>query len=331
MEENKEEKVIFYCKTGWMKRYQGPAPDDPKPIGAAKYLKEHVGYEVYNFLPHNGTYYGFFDVKNNGNIDIKNLGADKDTDRIDNVLVVWTAKDPKKGGIYVVGWYRNATVYKQPKQDSRLNIPERYLIDDDGTTKNYTDYRVTSNNAILVPEDTRTCKITGIRRINHWFDEDKTMEQKVLDYINNYGTSFKEIEKAEQRLGALVGSEKETIIKSRVNQGKFRDGLLQLYPHCCLCGVDDSRFLVASHIKPWSESSGVEKLDLDNGFLMCPNHDSLFDSGYISFSDDGKILISSLLSTNNMNSLNVKSDMKIQLSKGNRKYLNYHRNHIFKK
>ena len=60
-----------------------------------------------------------------------------------------------------------------------------------------------------------------------------------------------------------------------------------------------NELLVASHIKPWSISDANEKLDIHNGLLMCPNHDKLFDRGYISFDDTGRILISEKLDDNN--------------------------------
>ena len=56
--------------------------------------------------------------------------------------------------------------------------------------------------------------------------------------------------------------------------------------------VSDPKFLIASHIKPWACSESGEKLDIDNGLLLCPNHDALFDSGYISFDENGVIMIS---------------------------------------
>lgn len=89
--------------------------------------------------------------------------------------------------------------------------------------------------------------------------------------------------------------------------------------------------LIASHIKPWIDSLPEEKLDIDNGFLMCPNHDRLFDRGIISFDDDGKLLISSELTKKNRDCLNVSAEMNIDLTEGNKKYLAYHRQNIFKK
>lgn len=66
--------------------------------------------------------------------------------------------------------------------------------------------------------------------------------------------------------------------------------MLKRYNRCCLCEMENPEFLIASHIKPWAESERKEKLDVNNGFLMCPNHDRIFDKGYITFDDDGKII-----------------------------------------
>ncbi len=129
----------------------------------------------------------------------------------------------------------------------------------------------------------------------------------------------------------LQGHSKEAVIKVRVNQGIFRDKLLQRFNGCCLCGVSNRNLLIASHIKPWSVCEPEEKLDSDNGFLMCPNHDRLFDQGWITFADDGKIIISDGLLKNDRTVLNVREDMGMLLTDKNRKYLQYHRKYVFKK
>ena len=128
----------------------------------------------------------------------------------------------------------------------------------------------------------------------------------------------------------IVGTEKDALVKVRVNQGVFRDQLLKKYTKCCLCGVGDASFLIASHIKPWAESESNEKLDLENGFLLCPNHDKLFDGGWISFDDDGKIMVSVALQHNDKIFMNIQEDMKITISEKNRQYLRFHRKKIFK-
>lgn len=140
-----------------------------------------------------------------------------------------------------------------------------------------------------------------------------------------------EAQKIEEEISSLnvEGASKKAIINVRVNQGTFRDKLLKKYNRCCLCGVENHILLMASHIKPWAESEPKEKLDVDNGFLMCPNHDRIFDKGYITFDDDGKIIISDRLTENDRMFLNVNSRMHIDLTESNKKYLKFHRENVF--
>lgn len=123
----------------------------------------------------------------------------------------------------------------------------------------------------------------------------------------------------------IDGKSKEAIVKVRVNQGIFRDRLLSRYSKCCLCNVSNPQLLIASHIKPWSECEDSEKLLVDNGFLLCPNHDCLFDKGLISFNDDGTIIISDKLDETNRLFMNVNTDMRIKVYEGNVPFLKYHR------
>lgn len=129
----------------------------------------------------------------------------------------------------------------------------------------------------------------------------------------------------------MVGKERETFVKARVNQSIFRERLLKKYKCCCLCKINNPKFLIASHIKPWVKSENNEKLDINNGLLLCPNHDALFDSGYISFEDNGAIMISKHLKQEDAINMNLDVDMKIGLSAKNKVFLEYHRNNIFKK
>lgn len=131
----------------------------------------------------------------------------------------------------------------------------------------------------------------------------------------------------------LEGKEKEAIVKVRVNQGAFRKDLLNKSNKCCcLCGVKNVSLLVASHIKPWSDCEPNERLDVDNGFLLCPNHDKLFDAGLITFDDYGVIHISDSLDGEDRKLLNVSENMSVNVdSEQKKKYLAYHRDKVFKK
>ncbi len=124
-------------------------------------------------------------------------------------------------------------------------------------------------------------------------------------------------------------TEKETIIKARVGQGKYRDKLLQKYNSCCaLCNINNSIVLTASHIKPWSKSNGKEKIDIDNGFLLCSLHDTLFDAGLISIDLNGKLIVSSEISPSNYTDYKLNNCKTIDLSEQNKQYLQYHIDNI---
>lgn len=95
---------------------------------------------------------------------------------------------------------------------------------------------------------------------------------------------------------ALVGT-------ARVGQQQFaRRVLTRADFHCVFCGLStrahnlpSSRMLVASHIKPWSESSGRERLDPENGLAACPTHDAAFENHLIATDGAGRILLSTAL------------------------------------
>ncbi|WP_255293570.1 HNH endonuclease [Priestia megaterium] len=130
--------------------------------------------------------------------------------------------------------------------------------------------------------------------------------------------------------GEVTETEQEQVIKSRIGQSAFKKALLAIEKKCNLCGVVDERFLIASHIKPWSQSNNQERLDVNNGLLLCPNHDSLFDKGYISFDDGGTILISDSLDVATKVFLNINETMKIDLKVEQQKYMKWHRDNLFK-
>ena len=68
-----------------------------------------------------------------------------------------------------------------------------------------------------------------------------------------------------------------------------------------------------------------------NGLLLCPNHDKLFDKGFISFDNNGNILISNKLDKTNRMFLNIGEQMKIDVNADNIEFIEYHRKNIFKK
>ncbi|WP_338400186.1 HNH endonuclease [Bacillus thuringiensis] len=128
----------------------------------------------------------------------------------------------------------------------------------------------------------------------------------------------------------ITETEKEQVNKSRIGHSTFKNALLAVEKKCRLCGLSDERFLVASHFKPWSQSNHKERLDVNNGLLLCPNHDSLFDKGYISFDDDGAILISNSLDETSRIFLNISDKLRIQMNEIQLFYMKWHRESVFK-
>ena len=89
--------------------------------------------------------------------------------------------------------------------------------------------------------------------------------------------------------------------------------------------------LVASHIKPFIRSNPYEAYDANNGLLLSRNMDILFDQGYISFEENGKILLSSKL--DDKVTLHLKSYFLDSLFRNTPRlqYLRYHKENIFQK
>ncbi len=127
-------------------------------------------------------------------------------------------------------------------------------------------------------------------------------------------------------ISAPTETERKELIKCRLGQGKFRAGLLKLRGQCYVTGITDPRLLRASHIKPWRDSTNQERLDPHNGLLLTPLYDHLFDQGLISFDDTGAILLSSSLSPNTIQALNLLSVSKgVELGAKTKAFLAMHR------
>jgi len=88
--------------------------------------------------------------------------------------------------------------------------------------------------------------------------------------------------------------------------------------------------LVASHIKPFIDSTNDEAYDPENGLLLSRNMDILFDLGYISFNNDGSIILSDELLDELKAYLKDYFLEKSLLTERRRKYLRFHRSKIFK-
>lgn len=140
-----------------------------------------------------------------------------------------------------------------------------------------------------------------------------------------------DIETHKEEYRSLGNTEKDSIIKSRIGQGVFRDGVVELWGSCAVTGLSNLSLLRASHIKPWRDSSNQERLDPMNGVLLQPNIDHLFDLGLITFDENGLVRISQKLSQDDIDKLDLTVDIKLRkLPSSLMSYMKYHRNNVFK-
>ena len=126
--------------------------------------------------------------------------------------------------------------------------------------------------------------------------------------------------------------EKLQLVKSRRGQGVFRDNVIQIEKYCRVTGVRAIEHLRASHIKPWAKSDDLEKVDGNNGLLLSPHVDHLFDRGWIRFEADGTMITSPKLDPSVLPSWRIEPVLqKFPFNSIQIEYLAYHAESVFQK
>lgn len=132
-----------------------------------------------------------------------------------------------------------------------------------------------------------------------------------------------------QQINKLPSTERPALTKQRIGQGLFKRLLLYKYHcQCALYGITTEEMLIGSHIKAWSDYTDAEKLDENNGLLLCAHHDALFDKHLISFEYTGDLLVSSTLSLSERTALQISSIPTIVVDSAMRPYLPDHRSKL---
>lgn len=130
----------------------------------------------------------------------------------------------------------------------------------------------------------------------------------------------------------LDTQEKVQARQARKGQGPYREKVLSRCSFCPITMISDERILIASHIKPWAMSNEQEQVDPFNGFMLTPTYDYLFDKGFITFTDDKRIILSPFLSNYTYGRLNLSPNTVYSrlAVEGSELYLKFHRENIFK-
>lgn len=124
---------------------------------------------------------------------------------------------------------------------------------------------------------------------------------------------------------------RKAIINARIGQGVFKNELLKKYSRCIITNVDNKKLLMASHIKPWAVSDNQERIIVDNGFLLTPTFDKLFDIGLITFDAKSRMIVSQFVGKKNEDLLHIRSNESYDLKLNEQviNHLEYHNDIIF--
>ena len=181
----------------------------------------------------------------------------------------------------------------------------------------------------------------GRASIIRWHENDPGKPSQFVLYLPDYadtrndgssGYEGSDIIEVAPIFGSTETARFQTV---RTKQQEYRNQVLSLWHgRCAVTGVDEVSWLIASHIKPWRESTESERIDPKNSLLLSPNYDKLFDRGVISFSpDNGRIILpenASYQFWKNLDRLGIDDEKTLVcIPSGTDKYLDYHRKRVF--
>jgi len=172
---------ILFCVITWMENYDGVIGDQPS--GGGSFIDtEGYGHEIFNFRSFRNHFYGF--VEPGGRIAIERLGGDSQTESFPGVTVVFVAPFHGESPYVIVGWYKNATVYRSP-QDPPNGSARVFHGDPIGFN-----LRAAQKDGFLIlPVDNRVFPVprgkSGIGQKRIWY-ADKPEQQEFLRRVRRY-------------------------------------------------------------------------------------------------------------------------------------------------
>ena len=132
---------------------------------------------------------------------------------------------------------------------------------------------------------------------------------------------------------AIRETERTALVQARRGQGLFRDNVRSIEHACRITKVERMEHLIASHVQPWRDSSNDQRLDGENGLLLTPTVDHLFDKGFISFEDSGQLIVSPVADPKSLKRMGIDPGRRMNVgafSQGQRHYLEFHRDNVLR-
>jgi len=171
-----------------------------------------------------------------------------------------------------------------------------------------------------------------------WNEFVENSEKVSLELEDTYQVSIKN-EVENELLLLIPKGETESIRSVRVRrvQGFFRKSVMVSYDNCCaLTGLNIPKLLIASHIIPWSKDE-ARRADPTNGIALNVLYDKLFDTGFIAFDDNLRVILSKKLTYDLRSDVGLQHAFEIeglQLNLPSRFHpditaIKYHRQNIF--
>ena len=156
----------------------------------------------------------------------------------------------------------------------------------------------------------------------------RTVEPVAADDIELWE---RRLEQAVADDAAIPETDRLALIRARKGQGLFKERVSHIETRCRITGVENPVHLVASHCKPWRDSSNEERLNGENGLLLTPSIDHLFDRGFIGFEDNGRLIISPVAHRPSLARMGIDVHGRVNVgsfSSGQKAFLGFHRNAV---
>ncbi len=140
--------------------------------------------------------------------------------------------------------------------------------------------------------------------------------------------------KLEQQIDSdrtVPDTERLAIIRARNGQGLFKDRVSKIESRCRITGVENPAHLRASHILPWRDGNNEQRLNGENGLLLTPSIDHLFDRGFIGFENNGKLIISPVAHRPSLQRMGIDTEKVVNVggfTSGQKQFLDLHRNSV---
>ena len=193
-------KPIIFCNIAYMKYYKGIIKGIDEPVNGGAYVKKNKdAHEAYNFDCFRGEgnetdfCIGFVmlaqSLKNKtSQLHIEKINGcqlSKNEESVDGVTVVWCAKPDNIYGRRVVGWYKDATVYRCPQYEFRNELEQEF------------NFIAKKENCVLLPEKERLSSKWivpssghngydfGFGRSNLWYAQGTESNAELKRYIEN--------------------------------------------------------------------------------------------------------------------------------------------------